>query len=692
MRRVAVPAFVTLSTLASAVPAQTPVDDGFFDLGRIVVTGERPDGLSSVGGSVVTQEQIWTHQKLSLEQALDFAPGVTTTIRGRRNEYDIFVRGFDRLQVPLSIDGVRAYLPADNRIDFARFMTADIAEVQIQKGYASVLDGSGAMGGAINLVTGKPTDVLELEGGVSMQGRDADLQDRSGFFVGGSRQERFYVQGSLSFTDRDFWTMSSDYEPVPNSLEDGGERQSSYTEDWRVNLKVGYTPNETDEYAININKQGGEKGSPINVYNNPPVPNGSYWTWPYWDIMNTTVLTSTQFDSFALQTRTFYNTFENGLQSYDNLTYTTQSQPFAFFSPYDDRAYGVRIDFNVTSLESNTLKMALHYRTDEHIEQQTSRPTHPTLAFEEPPQEQVQNVWSVGIENTFHLRPELDIVAGVSYDDYEVTKAQEFGNHDNNAATPNILFERPKGGGDAFNSQVAAIYRYNESAQLHFSISDRGRFPTFFELYSTRFGTATPNPDLGPERATNYEIGWERSSSRGDRLGATLFYSDVSDLIQTAVLPDSTTQAQNVGNGRFRGIEVYFDKQVARGLTVGGNYTYIDREIHDALQPNLQADGVADNEVVLYATWRPVPNFAFTPSLEAADDRWSNVNTNPQPANPYVRTGAYHVYGLDATYSFANDVELGIGARNVTDDHYELSWGFPQAGRSVYVKASMSFE
>jgi len=32
-----------------------------------------------------------------------------------------------------------------------------------------------------------------------------------------------------------------------------------------------------------------------------------------------------------------------------------------------------------------------------------------------------------------------------------------------------------------------------------------------------------------------------------------VFYSDVSDLIQTVVLPDATTQTQNVGDGRFYG-------------------------------------------------------------------------------------------------------------------------------------------
>jgi hypothetical protein len=32
-------------------------------------------------------------------------------------------RGFGRQQVPLMVDGVRIYLPADNRLDFGRFLT-----------------------------------------------------------------------------------------------------------------------------------------------------------------------------------------------------------------------------------------------------------------------------------------------------------------------------------------------------------------------------------------------------------------------------------------------------------------------------------------------------------------------------------------------------------------------------------------
>jgi iron complex outermembrane receptor protein len=288
-------------------------------------------------------------------------------------------------------------------------------------------------------------------------------------------------------------------------------------------------------------------------------------------LTNTSFLTTTELGAVTLKTKTYYNTFENGLQSFDNQTYTTQSQPFAFDSPYDDKAYGTSIELALTELESSTLKLALYYRTDEHKERQISRPTNPTLRFEEPWQEQGQDTWSVAVENTFHLGDALDVVAGLSYDEYEITKAEEFGNDDNDPATPNVLYERPKGSGESTNWQTAVIYRYNDRGQLHASISDRGRFPTFFELYSTRFGTATPNPNLGPERATNFEIGWERAGGGGTRFGGSVFYNDVEDLVQTVVLPDGTTQAQNVGNGRFYGFEVSFDVRVADSLLVGGN-------------------------------------------------------------------------------------------------------------------------
>lgn len=688
MRNVLSLGFVLASVLAgTARPAfaQAQEADGRFELGEIVVIGQRADGLSSVGGSVVTRQENWTFGRTSLDQSVNMAPGVVSTFdaNGRRNESDIFVRGFGRWQVPLMVDGVRIYLPADNRLDFGRFLTADVEAVQIQKGYASVLDGPGAMGGAINLVTSRPSEPLQMEGGISAGGRSG-VEGWNGYFMGGSRQERFYVQGSLTYADRDSWSLSGDYDPPPGSLEDGGKRLGSNTKDWRANFKLGFTPNDTDEYTLNYIKQEGEKGAPLNIYNNPPVPPNSFWLWPFWDVQNISFLTSTQFESVYLKTKSYYNTFENGLDAYDDITYTTQTLPRAFFSPYDDHAYGTSIELGTTQLAGNTLKFAFHYRTDVHREQQISRPGDPALRSTEPVQEQAQDTWSVAVENTFHLRPDLDVVVGVSYDEYEVTKAEEF---DTNIS-PNV-FEYPKGGSDAFNWQAALIYRYSDRGQFHASVSDRGRFPTFFELYSTRFGTATPNPNLGPERATNLEVGWETTTTRGTRVGGALFYNDVRDLVQTVVLPDTTTQTQNVGDGRFYGVEVFFDARISDVLSVGGNYTHIDRKIEDALQPDLRPEGIPNHKAFIYARWQPAERLMLTPSIETADDRWSSLN--PAPAFPYVETGAYTLANVDATYRFRNDVELSVGFQNLLDDHYELAWGFPQPGRTMYTRVRMTF-
>lgn len=144
-----------------AQPAADSAGSGTFTLGQIVVSGQRPEGIA-IGSDTLTSEAIYAFNRNTLDDAANLMPGVTAgSSGGSRNERLLFVRGFDRFQVPLSIDGIRIYLPADNRLDFGRFLTPDIAEIQVAKGYASVLDGPGAMGGAINLVTRKPTKALE---------------------------------------------------------------------------------------------------------------------------------------------------------------------------------------------------------------------------------------------------------------------------------------------------------------------------------------------------------------------------------------------------------------------------------------------------------------------------------------------------------------------------------------------------
>jgi iron complex outermembrane receptor protein len=671
---------------AAPAPAATPQADGsIFTLGEIVTVVSTPIDPVGVGGSIVTADEIRTFDKTSLEQAVNLVPGVTSTLdaNGRRNESDIFVRGFGRWQVPLTIDGIRVYLPADNRLDFSRFLTADVAAVQIRKGYASVLDGPGAMGGSINLVTRTPSKAFDAEASVSTGGRESS-EGWNGYAMAGTRRERYYAQGSVNYQTRDFWSLPSSYAVPANSLQPAGRRLSADTRDWRANAKVGFTPNATDEYTLNYTKQSGQKGAPLNVYNNPPVPANGFWRWPVWDVSSLSLLTDTHAgaDSY-IKSKIYYNTLTNALDAYDDITYSTQATSRAFHSPYDDKAYGASVELGTAS-RANAIKAALHYRADRHLEQQTNRQSSPTFVNVEPEQKQGQNTWSIALEDTLHVGATLDLVGGVSYDRYEVTKAEEYN------ATQGV-FEYPKGGSDAFNWQAAAVWRVVEAGEFHASVSDRARFPIFFELYSTRFGTATPNPDLGPERARNFEIGSKKDLSRRGHVSAAVFYSQVRDLIQAVILSDTTSQTQNVGNGHFDGAELAADGQVSDTLRVGANYTFIRRVITDALQPTLRPTGVPTHKGMLFATWQPARALTISPSLELAGDRWSEINPVPAGSLPYVRTGAYRLFNLDATYAITRVVSVSAGFKNAGDDYYELAWGLPQPGRTFYVRTRIAF-
>lgn len=370
---------------------------------------------------------------------------------GRRNESDIFVRGFGRWQVPLLVDGVRIYLPADNRLDFSRFLTGDVAEIQIQKGYASVLAGPGAMGGLINLVSIKPTQAFEGEATEGFVLTDSEAVSGSqGYARIGSRHDSYYVQGSVSYVDRNSWNLPGGYIPTATSLQPVGRRTNSDSSDLRFNLKAGFTPNDTDEYTVNFTRNQGSKGGLLNVYNNPQSPANYFWRWPQWDSQSVSILTYAQIGEAYLKTKLFYNTFANVLKAYDDITYTTQSTNGRFTSPYSDDAFGVSAESGI-DFENHALKGAFHFRTDGHDEYNDNRPTAaPNLHTIEPVQHQEQDAWSVALEDTYHVTSAINVVAGISFDDYTITASQDY-----NATLG--LYSYPKGGANAFNAQGAFI-------------------------------------------------------------------------------------------------------------------------------------------------------------------------------------------------------------------------------------------
>ncbi len=723
-------ALLVQSAAASAQAAATSEEgDNTFTLGEVQVIGDRLRDASD--DDRVSADEVWKFNTNTLTEAVKLVPGVTSsfTSNGRRNEGDISVRGFDRWRVPLAIDGIRVYLPADNRIDFNRFLTPDLAEVQVRKGRVSVLDGPGAMGGIINLVTRKPTKAFESEvqGGASFD-RGGSYDGWFGTAIVGTRMDKWYAQASGTQVRRDSWTLSKDFDPVqfntgvtpPAGAEDGGEREGSATRDWRVNVKAGFTPNDTDEYSLSYTKQAGEKEAPlgvdfylptgcINTTSSQPGcaanPAGRYqpnnfWTWPQWDVESGYFLSNTQFgESTYLKTRASYSEFNNALYAWDDGDYDSQSLNGRFRSYYHDSSFGASVEGGTSFIADNTTRAAFIYRRDRHREYNDNRPTNPSPALHtvEPYQHNEEVTWSLALENTWSITSSIDVVGGLSYDRNELELAQEFGPPDAArglqcpvGTTSPCLYEFPQGEADSFNWQAATQYHYSGSGQVGFSVSSRTRFPNNFERFSTRFGTNLPNPDLASERATHVELNWQANVVEGVQASAALFYTDVQDLIQTVLTTTpGTTQSENVGDGKFYGVELGGEFSLLPQLRAGANYSYLHREINDVLQPNVEATGAPTHLGFVYLAWQPLATLTVQPSFELAGNRWSDINgSNTQG---YQRLGRYSLVNLQASWQPLADVDVVVGARNLLDRNFELAPGFPEPGRSLFTKVRWKF-
>lgn len=137
-------AFVALAVFAGGPALAQSAGSEVYTLGELQVTARRADQVS-LSGTAITAQQMQTFDARTIPQALELIPGaIGSETGGPRNEGVIYIRGFDRFETTLSIDGIRVYLPADNRLDLNRFLTEDLSEVQVAKGYVSVINGPGA--------------------------------------------------------------------------------------------------------------------------------------------------------------------------------------------------------------------------------------------------------------------------------------------------------------------------------------------------------------------------------------------------------------------------------------------------------------------------------------------------------------------------------------------------------------------
>lgn len=134
----------------------------------IIVTATRfAQPLSDSGKSiaVINVTQIEQRQTVSVADLIRTTPGVTLVRNGGHGTFtSIFIRGAQSEQTVALIDGVQINDPSSpaGGFNFSDLLSDDLERIEILRGPQSVLWGSQAIGGVINLISRNPTEQLAI--------------------------------------------------------------------------------------------------------------------------------------------------------------------------------------------------------------------------------------------------------------------------------------------------------------------------------------------------------------------------------------------------------------------------------------------------------------------------------------------------------------------------------------------------
>jgi vitamin B12 transporter len=197
MKRIVLAAALWVVVMPTGAQAQ----QANIKLEEVVVTAtktekELRDVTQSV--SVITGDEIRKSGATSVAEAVQNVVGVTVNDNGPRGALQtISIRGASYAQVLVLLDGMRMNSPRDGGVDLSALPVAldDIERIEIVRGSSSALYGADAVGGVMNIITKKPTQIVSKIGGaIGSHGYDDILLSTSGkdsgirYSISGDRQ------------------------------------------------------------------------------------------------------------------------------------------------------------------------------------------------------------------------------------------------------------------------------------------------------------------------------------------------------------------------------------------------------------------------------------------------------------------------------------------------------------------------
>jgi len=718
-----------LNGLAAAVEEvirQTPGSP--FHLGRVEVTVSAASASSPVADGM-DQTAMRNLNLTTVASALDYLPGVSIQhLSANRNEAGIMVRGFStRGQVPLYLDGIPISVPYDGYVDFNRFLSSDIGEVQVSRGYSSPLLGPNALGGAINLVTEEPVKKLDAD---ALIGTGSGNTLLSALRLG-SRWRRFFFQGTLNWRQLDYIPLSGafpvyQYKNLPDIVMTDRLNQS-WSRDEKFSGRVGWTPKTGDEYVFSYINLKGQKGVPLYQGPDTAATFRNFWVWPYWDTDNYYFHSNTQLGANnALKFRAFYDQFRNAINMYSSDTYALMNTKNAEHSAYDEHNDGAAAEFTTRALSRNVISESFFFKDDTHREQGIYPGISPFPLIEPFLVDRDQQT-SIGLQDVVRIAPRLSATAGLSADHFNGLQGQQY-----NAAMTGLLpftcLASPNNASFSgctlhawnFNPQASISYNLGESGTFFATFADRGRFPMLKDIYSAGLGAGLPNPNLQPEHSRNWNAGYSHLIASKTFVQVVLFRSDLRNAIEsvyvtdpgganpaTAFCPNSRivgfcSEMANIGKEVHQGVEFEIRSTPVSRLTVNASYSYLNRNIayEFASLPNVSAANTSisilptlpKNKAIGTATVRlprqilAILNQRYESGLLLQDTTYPTTSPLFLP-----RSEAFATTDLIAIVPLHSGASLQAGLNNLFDRNYYFTAGYPEEGRNWFLNLRYRF-
>ncbi len=223
---------------ALPVPIFAQEEGDVVTMEETVVTASRleePLKYSPDSVTIVTEEEIQKKGKQTVIDVLRDVPGISVVQYGSPGgSSSIYTRGTNNAHTLIMIDGVRVGDPmaGDGKMSIADLSTDNIERIEIVRGAQSVLYGSDAIGGVINIITkkgkGKPKFYVSSEGGSFETFR-----------------EKIGVSGSNDKINYAASVSRLDVKRVSRADEDLGNTEKDYYHDTNISARVDGRISET---------------------------------------------------------------------------------------------------------------------------------------------------------------------------------------------------------------------------------------------------------------------------------------------------------------------------------------------------------------------------------------------------------------------------------------------------------------